>query len=499
MLASSRTAANPNSEARQALLEVVVIGCVAVLVAITVTRSYDIAGGLLVTALLFPPTLMLLRSAWKSETDPVVRRLIVAGAAMKLVGIVARYGVAFSLYGGTADANVYHQFGTTIGQTIRAGRFSELDLGNVLGTNAIKLITGIVYAGTGSTKLGGFVMFAWFGFIGSYLCYRAFRLALPDGNVRRYAALTFLLPSIVFWPSSIGKESIMMLGIGVSLLGVARLLTRTPRALPILALGLALTGLVRPHITFLLMIATIGAYFRADPSPDAPRRPLFARVLVFAFLLVLSASALAAVGARFNIDPGDTSALTGVLDRAGRQTDEGGSQFRPSSVRNPLSLIPGAFGVLYRPTILEATKPQVAAVAAECTLLLALTITAFRKRGAVRTMLARGLRAGSRWSTSACSSSRSRASATSGCWRGSGYRCSRCSSCSCACPPARSSLRRKPSQSPSSTSNEAEVTTGASRTIALGARTSSGPDTSNLATGCHGSTSCRPLNTPTHT
>ncbi len=131
---------------------------------------------------------------------------------MKLAGAVARYYVAFSVYGGNADAGRYHRAGVEL-----AGDFRHLDFAGVhlvTGTSFIENVTGLVYALIGPSKLGGFVFFSWLGFWGLFLFYRAFTIAVPLGRRRSYAHLLFFLPSLVFWPSSIGKEAWMMFSLG---------------------------------------------------------------------------------------------------------------------------------------------------------------------------------------------------------------------------------------------------------------------------------------------
>ena len=78
----------------------------------------------------------------------------------------------------------------------------------------MELITTGVYTVIGPITLAGFLVFSSFAFWGAYLLYRAFRIAVPNGDARRYALLVFLLPSMLYWPSSIGKEAWLMLFVG---------------------------------------------------------------------------------------------------------------------------------------------------------------------------------------------------------------------------------------------------------------------------------------------
>ena len=70
-------------------------------------------------------------------------------------------------------------------------------------------------------RLGGFLVFAWIGFLGLLLFWRAFRIGVPDGDGRRYMILVLFLPSLLYWPSAIGKEAWMMLGLGLCAYGIA--------------------------------------------------------------------------------------------------------------------------------------------------------------------------------------------------------------------------------------------------------------------------------------
>ena len=71
-----------------------------------------------------------------------------------------------------------------------------------------------VYAVFGGQQIVGFLAFAWFGFLGQILFFRSFLTGVEHGNQRRYALLVFFLPSLLYWPSSIGKEAYMMFAIG---------------------------------------------------------------------------------------------------------------------------------------------------------------------------------------------------------------------------------------------------------------------------------------------
>lgn len=65
--------------------------------------------------------------------------------------------------------------------------------------------------------------------------YRAFVLAFPDGDPRRYRRLLFLCPTIWFWHSSSDKEAVMLFCRGLAAYGLATALHGGLRGLPIAA------------------------------------------------------------------------------------------------------------------------------------------------------------------------------------------------------------------------------------------------------------------------
>ena len=109
-------------------------------------------------------------------------------------------------------------------------------------------------------------------FLGVLAFYRAFRIAVPSGNARWFAALLFFFPSFVFWPSSIGKESWMVLAIGIAAYGSARILAgETSRGALWAILGMVLAYPVRVHISGMIAIALAFALFLRRSRPDGRR------------------------------------------------------------------------------------------------------------------------------------------------------------------------------------------------------------------------------------
>ena len=85
-------------------------------------------------------------------------------------------------------------------------------------------LTGIIYTVFRPSLPIGFLVFSWLGFLGLFWFYRAFQLAVPEGRSHTYARFVFFLPSLLFWPSSIGKEAWMMCTLGPAAFWAAKLL-----------------------------------------------------------------------------------------------------------------------------------------------------------------------------------------------------------------------------------------------------------------------------------
>ena len=89
------------------------------------------------------------------------------------------------------------------------------------GTFFVEDFTGLVYTIFGSSKLGGYFVFAWLSYWGLVLTLKAAIVAVPQLARKRYAVLLFATPSLVYWGSSIGKEAVVGLFLGMIAAGVA--------------------------------------------------------------------------------------------------------------------------------------------------------------------------------------------------------------------------------------------------------------------------------------
>jgi hypothetical protein len=339
---------------------------------------------LVIAPVLIALTLPIARRIAHAAGDPSYTGIIIAAAVTKLAASLVRYLVAFVVYS-KADATAYVDYGSRLVASYRHFDFSGGLGRKLIGTGFARALTGGVFAFTGRFRVGGFFVFAWLGFLGLLCFLRAFQIAVPNGDARRYAVLVLFLPSLLYWPSAIGKEAWMMLGLGLASYGVALLLTRPPRGALMLALGLFGVGLVRPHLGLVVFAGLAAAVFVRRASRMSPLVPVLrvGAILVVALIgIVLTNQAKSFFGVKSLTQEADTT-----ISSAGAHTEEGGSKFTPVRVRTPIDVPAATVTVFFRPFPFEAHNTQTLTTAGESLILLGLVALSWpRLRGIPRSL-----------------------------------------------------------------------------------------------------------------
>jgi hypothetical protein len=354
--------------------------------------SFDVWGAFVVAPILVAVSVPVLLRFARTEPHAWTARLLIAGLLLKLLAGLVRYQVAFGAYDGSADAARYDRVGTALAQQFRHMDFSltAMDAHKVTGTGFVEIVTGVIYAVTGPTLIGGYLVFTWLGYWGLFLFYRAFRVAVPEGDAKRYGLLLFLLPSMLFWPSGIGKEAWMLLGLGAGAYGGALLLGRRRGAVPWLVAGCAATLAVRPHITLVLVAALAIAYLvRSRHAMRATALGPIRTVLGLAATVGAVVLLLRQAATFFGVDAITADSANQLLDSVQQQTAEGGSAYQgaggPSLVNMPTNLVT----VLFRPWPFEAHNAFAMISACEGTLLLLIALLSLPRLAAIRGLLRR--------------------------------------------------------------------------------------------------------------
>lgn len=355
------------------------------------TAALDVWSGMIVFLVLMAGTVPLFSWVAKTEGDPWLFKVLYGGLVVKLLSSLVRYFVIFVIYGGNGDAGVYHEAGTEFARRFAAGiPIHPLPVISAFPRESqwIGDITGVLYTITSPSAYAGFFFFSFLCYTGQVLMVRALKVAVPEADYRRYALLVLFLPSLLFWPSSIGKEAVMIFSLGLVIYGGALLLAPRPkpRGLAFFALGMVALAYIRPHIAYMsvgaLVVATavgvIGG-FRTDGAKGSSTRGRIIRIVALVVLLGAASVASTLVGARFGGDDGGTGVAQSALVTTRAQTSQGGSEFDPVAISTPAQLPFGIISVLYRPFPWEAGSVNALIAATEGLVLLGLTVASWRR------------------------------------------------------------------------------------------------------------------------
>lgn len=337
--------------------------------------SYDIwAAFWLIPVLVAVSAPILLRFA-KKNAEPGIGSILVVALVLKLIFAIPRYYMVAVMYE-MGDSFRYSDAGKLLRQSFlhMDFQFAGSGEGSQTGTLFVEIVTGIVYTVIGPSFLGGFIFFSWLSFWGLFFFFRAFQVGVPDGDTKRYALLLFLLPSMLFWPSSIGKEAWMTLVLGIGTYGCSLLLARRPGASIYIILGVAGVLIVRPHMALLLAAGVAFAYvLRASSAQRVVALGRTRTVLGLGFIGIGTLLVIRRVSEFFGIEEFSLDAATEQLETAQRNTSTGDSEFtggRASLRALPMNVVT----VLFRPFAFEVSNIQALLAALEGTILMVLFV-----------------------------------------------------------------------------------------------------------------------------
>ncbi len=131
----------------------------------------------------------------------------------------------------------------------------------------------------------GTMMYSLIGFIGlTYFYLIALELVPNNPKFKGYYLfpLLFFLPNMHFWSCAVGKDSLLFFCIAIFIYGLMKPFKR----MPMIILSLALSYLIRPHITLFMLLSFGMAYFLGK------KISFFRRILFFGVLIGLAIAIL---------------------------------------------------------------------------------------------------------------------------------------------------------------------------------------------------------------
>lgn len=291
--------------------------------------------------------------------------LFLLALLVKILGSTVRYWTVVDLYGGAADSPLYHEHGQILAQYFKVFDFSIIESYQVRSAETTNLshITGFLYSVMPVSMAGAFFFFALLAFAGSVLYYCAVRVAWPTATGGYYKLCIFFLPSILFWPASLGKDAWLFFCSSLVVWGwVSALRKGNWFNLLWVVVGFLLINLIRPHVAAFLAMGMGAGYLLHSTSGQRSIISLLVggcAVSLLVFYMVQS-------GAEFlNLETLSLDAVEEQMGRIQGLTTQGGSQYTPVSIFTPWGFVWGLVTTLARPFPWEARSTQVLITALE--------------------------------------------------------------------------------------------------------------------------------------
>ena len=321
-------------------------------------ETTDLLPGLLVLAALSLIAFPCYRIGIRRVDPRFPLALFLAAFFLKMLGGTARYWALTDIYRYAGDAVRYLAEGRDVAGSLAEFDFSfELDAPE--GTKGMIILSGILFTFCPADLLASYYAFSFLAFVGSIVFYRAYLVAFPGERPDFCRAIVFFLPSILYWPSSLGKDAWVFFASSFVAYGAASLAGR--RTLPGLAhliLGLALVSIVRPYVAALMAVALVAAFGLAALGARVVARPgvllslAVTAVLGFFFLSSATESLLGGSLAETRFDE-----LTDFYEQR-RSYIAGGSRVDLPVVYSLLGPAYALVTVLFRPFPFEAHNTQ---------------------------------------------------------------------------------------------------------------------------------------------
>ena len=298
-----------------------------------------------------------------------------------LCGVVLRFAFVYYRFVHATDAWGYHVDGLRLSEFYRQLNFSAPTGGTVPGTGGMNAVSAVVEIFVNGDFFAAFLVLTLLSTTGCWLLYRAFEIAVTDGDRYRYARLVLLWPSMCFWPASLGKDAWMVFTVGVAAYGGARIFQRLVGGYTLFTLGLLGGSFVRPHLALLALVAFFTALVigrrRGGAATMTPG--FLAKIVGVALILVIGSVLITRTQRLLDIQDFSASSLDSASARVTDQTTVGNAVFHAANPRSPVGFVKATVTVLFRPFPTEARGSEGRLSAAEGLVLVVLTVMSFRR------------------------------------------------------------------------------------------------------------------------
>lgn len=332
---------------------------------------------------------------WVARDDPALGRLYCAGFVAKMLATPVRYYSTYVLYGGVGDAAAYDRNGWKFAQEFSLTNLSpRIDFLEQTedATRRISKLTGYIYVIVGHSQFAGFFIFSFGAFVGTMLLLRAAHWGIPEHNHRRLAAFVLFLPSMLFWPTGLGKDATMVFLLGLAAYGSGLLLAPRARLIGVLPFAAGLLGMtqIRSHVALMAVLSVSLAFAfavlggknlssRVTRDRVALSSAIAGRVVVLVIMLVASVYTVSRTASFFTNSAQEADSTGEALDGTVDQTQTGGSAFDPIRISSPVNFVPGAVSVILRPFPWEVNSANTAIAGGEGVIMAVLFVASRRQ------------------------------------------------------------------------------------------------------------------------
>jgi hypothetical protein len=340
-----------------------------------VSATFTAAHVVVITALILTFSYLVGRQISRPEDASFLPGMLVAGAMAKLAGATVRYLILVYRYNGVGDSVGYHGEGIRTAEIWRSLVVPTIADGpGSTGTKVIGWFTGLLYAPYEPSIIGGYFLYAGMAFAGQVFLYAAFRRWAPSGTWFRYLLMVMFWPTLIYWPSSIGKEAFLLFWIGLATYCAARVFERYAMGwLVVMAGALGAVAAIRIHLAALVG----GSMLLATLVTKTPRETLGRKLTVLAIAAMAMVPVVQQLASEFNITLGEQISAEDfdpVIDSLASTTGQGGSAVTDGVVRGPADIPAATIKVLFRPLPTEASSAEMLAASAEGVLLMLLMV-----------------------------------------------------------------------------------------------------------------------------
>lgn len=281
-----------------------------------------------------------------------LKKLIYGALALRVVGAWLRYRILFDVYRGSGDAPRYYARGL-----VYAERFLQFDFspfydptlwlrGQWWGTSFLSFPSGIVLAGIGPSLLGEFVIFSLMAFLGLVGFAVAFHRSHPAIPLANYARWIWFFPSLWYWPSSVGKDALILMGIGLAIAGFVGKRGKVNWLLT--SVGVFFVFAIRPQVAAVLIVSFVLAHWLGLEGRWTPRKSLQG-----ALILTLGLGGIWLSMSYMGVEGFDVEGVQAYMEEQSDRAATGGSGVENVGVG--ITGIPVAmFNILMRPFPWEA-------------------------------------------------------------------------------------------------------------------------------------------------